>query len=256
MSKKIQYRNIELTAKEASYVRTKLTVSPSEESECFGETETFSKTAVFDDGVEMDIKMCGVKYREGESNLPWVEAVLFRNGSELYCSDPDDDMFGEWELEYGGVKYCVMVKEASSYNSNSYFEDDGICDYSDSIERAIREIYELHTGGELQVENECQTFDDIREELATRFNGCYPAWVSDNDEDEEVACFRLECVYECAHCPMIKGNAFKYYEPNENATVEERAAELIRCIKCNSNYRPDEEEVDWVITTIADTCNS
>lgn len=95
MSKKIHYRNIELAAEEASHVRTKLTVSPSEESECFGETETFSKTAIFDDGVEMDIKMCGVKYREGESNLPGVEAVLFMNGSELCCSEPADDMFGE-----------------------------------------------------------------------------------------------------------------------------------------------------------------
>lgn len=108
-NKRIYRRNIELTAEETKYVRTILTTQPSEEGECFGETEIFSKTAVFDDGIEMDIKMCGVKYREGESNLPWVEAVLFKNGSELCCSEPADDMFDEWELEYDGVKYCTMV---------------------------------------------------------------------------------------------------------------------------------------------------
>lgn len=108
-NKRIYHRNIELTAEETKYVRTILTTQPSEESECFWETETFSKTAIFDDDVEMDIKMCGVKYMEGESNLPWVEAVLFKNGSELCCSEPADDMFDEWELEYGGVKYCTTV---------------------------------------------------------------------------------------------------------------------------------------------------
>lgn len=48
---------------------------------------------------------------------------------------------------------------------------------------------------------------------------------------KEASSYNSNLYFEDAHCPMIKGNAFKYYEPNENATVEERAAELIRCIK-------------------------
>ena len=65
---------------------------------------TVSFTAVFPDRIEMDIKLCG-----SDASAPWTEAVLFQNGSEICCSEPAEDFFGEWELEYNGVIYGVTV---------------------------------------------------------------------------------------------------------------------------------------------------
>ena len=75
----------------------------------FGEDLTIVKTAVFDNGYEMDIKCCGVQYEEGEVNTAWTEAVLFHNGSEVCCSDPCDEFVGEWELSDGDNVYVVNV---------------------------------------------------------------------------------------------------------------------------------------------------
>lgn len=38
-------------------------------------------TAIFGNGIEMDIKLCGVQYEDGGFNKPWTEAVLFKNGT-------------------------------------------------------------------------------------------------------------------------------------------------------------------------------
>jgi hypothetical protein len=87
-----------------------LTVEPKNKSECFGEDNTISVTANFGNGMEMDIKCCGVQYREGESNLAWTEAVLFKNGSEVCCSEPAAEFEGDWELECDGDEYVVHVE--------------------------------------------------------------------------------------------------------------------------------------------------
>lgn len=87
-------------------------VEPADESECLGEDETISETVVFEDGAEMDIKCCGVQYQEGEINRAWTEAVLFKNGCQVACSEPSDGYFGEWELEADGVLYVANVKES------------------------------------------------------------------------------------------------------------------------------------------------
>lgn len=89
------------------------------EEEALNETETISYTARFANGYEMDIKCCGVKYLEGESNRAWLEAVLFdENGAQLCCEDPYDDesIVGTWEIEYNGDIYRVFV-EASAYRA-------------------------------------------------------------------------------------------------------------------------------------------
>lgn len=73
---------------------------------CAGES-TFTVTAKFDDGYQMDVKLCGCQDSE-----PWTEAVLFNKcGSECGCTDPGDvdDMVGEWSIEYDGVVYEVTV---------------------------------------------------------------------------------------------------------------------------------------------------
>ena len=87
-----------------------LTIEPTCREECLGEDNTISVTADFGNGMEMDIKCCGVQYREGESNTAWTEAVLFENGSEVCCTDPADDFEGEWELECDGDQYIVYVE--------------------------------------------------------------------------------------------------------------------------------------------------
>jgi hypothetical protein len=56
--------------------------------------DTFIETANFGNGFEMDVKCCGTQ--EGPA---WTEAVLFKNGSEVCCSEPDEDFFGDWTLE-------------------------------------------------------------------------------------------------------------------------------------------------------------
>ena len=58
----------------------------------------------------MDIKCCGVEYREGESNTAWTEAVLFLNGSQVGFTDPSNEFFTEWILDdIGGNVYSVSV---------------------------------------------------------------------------------------------------------------------------------------------------
>ena len=97
---------------QTDYIERLLTVEPKSREDCFGEDSVISVTAVFEDGIEMDIKVCGVQFEEGESNLPWTEAVLFKNGCECGCPDPCDEFFGEWEFTNDVNTYiAVVVKE-------------------------------------------------------------------------------------------------------------------------------------------------
>ena len=73
------------------------------------EDETIVRTVRFPDGIEMDIKCCGVQYEEGGDNSAWTEAVLFHNGYEVACSEPSDSFLGEWILPYRDETYCVNV---------------------------------------------------------------------------------------------------------------------------------------------------
>lgn len=88
-----------------------LTVEPKTEDECLSEDETITYTAVFDDGYEVDVKCCGVQFREGESNLAWSEAVLFKNGMEVCCTEPEFEFDGEWELADGNKIFTVLIRE-------------------------------------------------------------------------------------------------------------------------------------------------
>lgn len=71
----------------------------------FGEDDTISITITFLEGYEMDIKCCGVQYEEGGNNVAWTEAVLFKDGCEVACSEPSEEFFGEWELEDKGITF-------------------------------------------------------------------------------------------------------------------------------------------------------
>lgn len=71
------------------------------------EDNVFSRTAVFPDGRQMDIKCCGVQDSEQSS---WAEAVLFEpNGQEICCTEPAFEYTGTWELTAKGVRYIVDV---------------------------------------------------------------------------------------------------------------------------------------------------
>lgn len=74
------------------------------------EDDVFSRTAVFPDGRQMDIKCCGTQDPEQSS---WAEAVLFEpNGQEICCTEPAFEYTGTWELTVKGVRYIVDVTTA------------------------------------------------------------------------------------------------------------------------------------------------
>ena len=104
-------RTIYISKEEAELINKHLTVEPTCEEECLGGDIAITHTAKFDDGIEIDIKCCGVQYEEGnESNLAWSEAVLFKNGYELSCTEPCDEYLGEWVFVHNNHAYCVCVK--------------------------------------------------------------------------------------------------------------------------------------------------
>ena len=74
-----------------------------------GEDEAIVKTAIFPDGIEMDIRCCGVQYNKDDDNSAWTEAVLYHNGEEVACSEVNCSFFGKWELEYNGTLYRTNV---------------------------------------------------------------------------------------------------------------------------------------------------
>lgn len=100
---------IVISEKEAEKIDELLSVEPSSREESLGEDGTMTWTVNFGDQIQADVKICGVKYQEGEANLPWTEAVLFDHGNEVCCSEPCDAFFGIWDLEYNDTVYRVKV---------------------------------------------------------------------------------------------------------------------------------------------------
>ena len=93
------------------------TKEPRSRKECFSEDEKESYTVKFSDGKEMDIECCGVQYERGGNNTAWTQAVLYNPPYELVCTEPSDDMFGEWELEYDGIRYVANVIDGRTVKS-------------------------------------------------------------------------------------------------------------------------------------------
>ena len=103
-------KTLKISQIEADTINHYLTEEPEDWHDCLDEEDTIVYGVQFDDGKEMDIKCCGVEYREGESNLAWTEAVLFNeNGSEICCTDVSDEYLGEWICETNGNDYVVNV---------------------------------------------------------------------------------------------------------------------------------------------------
>ena len=70
------------------------------------EDDTLVWSASFGNGFEMDIKLCGA-----DEYVAWTEAVLFKNGFEVGCTDCMDEILGAWEIDYDDVAYITNVIE-------------------------------------------------------------------------------------------------------------------------------------------------
>lgn len=71
------------------------------------------KLGCYWDGVlrGIDCPCCGVQYdKNATSNTAYTDAVLFKNGCEVCCSEPSDEYTGTWTLEYNNDKYTVTVE--------------------------------------------------------------------------------------------------------------------------------------------------
>lgn len=84
---------------------------PENASECMGEEETIAYTVEFNHDIEVDVKVCGVRFEAEEENLPWTEAVLFKGGCEISHTDSAKEIEGEWILSDGNDEYVVNVKK-------------------------------------------------------------------------------------------------------------------------------------------------
>ena len=81
-----------------------LYLNASNEDEYQGEDNTITVTAVFPDGMKMDVKCCGC-----DNDPSWTEAVLFQDGSEVCCTDVEEEFLGPWELDDNGRRYIAIV---------------------------------------------------------------------------------------------------------------------------------------------------
>lgn len=82
-------------------------LNASNEDEYQGEDNTITVTAVFPDGMKMDVKCCGC-----DNDPSWTEAVLFQDGSEVCCTDVEEEFLGPWELDDNGrpvYRHCVCI---------------------------------------------------------------------------------------------------------------------------------------------------
>ena len=67
-------------------------------------------TADFGGGLEADIKVC-------KGDPPFVDAVLYANGSEVQVMDVSDELLGEYLFYHNGKVYAVIVEEGIEIGS-------------------------------------------------------------------------------------------------------------------------------------------
>lgn len=65
-----------------------------------------SWTVDFGEGYEVDLKVCS-----SQDNDPlWCEAVLFKSGCEVTCSEVENELGGDWRFEANGITFIVNVQ--------------------------------------------------------------------------------------------------------------------------------------------------
>jgi len=68
--------------------------------------DAYTETVTFNNGMFVDIKICGA-----DDETPWTEAVLFdQNGSQCVFTEPCEDFFGTWSLEYENDEYIIHIE--------------------------------------------------------------------------------------------------------------------------------------------------
>lgn len=100
-------RTIKISGEEMKLINDLLSLTGDEIYQKYGykRDETITHTAKFPNGIEADIKLviCG-------EDTPYTEGVLFHNGFELTCTEPNSVYDGEWNFEYDGIEYIVLVE--------------------------------------------------------------------------------------------------------------------------------------------------
>lgn len=104
-------KTITVPADTAKLIDRYIGVNPKSEDDCLSIDETIRYTADFSNGVEVDVKCCGVDYDDDPDaiNTAWTEAVLFKNGCEQDNIFGEDEFFCDWEFEYDENEYIVHV---------------------------------------------------------------------------------------------------------------------------------------------------
>nr|WP_217936893.1 hypothetical protein [Enterocloster clostridioformis] len=108
----IQYEKyLFIEGSELKRINQLLHEEPESPCDCMGVDETIIYTVNFPNDMSVDVKICGVQFEEGNDNLPWTEAVLFKEGYEISSTEPAEEIKGEWILFDGEDEYIVNVKE-------------------------------------------------------------------------------------------------------------------------------------------------
>lgn len=110
MDRIIHKRTLEIARDKAEFYKKLLA------SDDVGEEKVYFETVDFGNGIEVDIKICG-----SDDGTPWTEAIMFKNGSEVCCTEVGDEFFGEWELEYNGEEYVVEVVERKEIETRKWY---------------------------------------------------------------------------------------------------------------------------------------
>lgn len=103
-------QTIKVSRKEMDLINDLLSLTGNEIYQKYGykRDETITHTAKFPDGIEAEVKLVIC-----ETDSPYTEGVLFRDGCEQMCTEPEETYDGEWNFELNGTKYTVIVEAES-----------------------------------------------------------------------------------------------------------------------------------------------
>ena len=102
---KTSIRTIKIDPKLAKEIQTKIDKNqPLDKKSTYKDNRVYlSLTANFKHDVDVDIKVVDT------NTGPWIDVVLFNNGSEELVIEPQYIFLKEYHLKYNGNKYIVKV---------------------------------------------------------------------------------------------------------------------------------------------------
>ena len=101
-------KEITISNEEMTLINELLNLTGKEIFQKYGYTrdKVITHTAIFPNGIEIDIKLVIC-----ENEKPYTEGVLFHDGCEITCTEPDYTYDGEWDFLYNKAEYIVLVKK-------------------------------------------------------------------------------------------------------------------------------------------------